>query len=255
MGIFDGLAPAGSKTGISSITTGVVKENWDGEHPGMVKAEYFLGNEGSNVTSWLPVASPYAFQECGMYLLPEVGAEVVIAFHMGDRNCPVVIGSLWNGKNTLPPETAMEKNTVKRLKTKGGCEIVFNDEEGKESISIQTPGQLQLKIEDEKQTIVLQDKEGKNGVSIQGEEGTVTVRADKKMVLEVGGDAILTLDGSAKSAALKADTITEEASQTLKLKGQNTSLEGGMLEIKGESSLKAESSGMAEIKGTMVKIN
>lgn len=255
MGIFDGLAQISWENRVSGVTIGLVKENWDEDHPGMVKAEFFLGEQGSNVTGWIPVASPYAFQDCGMYMLPEVGAEVVIAFHLGDRNCPIVIGSLWNQENTLPPETAVENNTIRRLKTKGGCEVVFDDEEGKESICIKTPGELQLQIQDENQTILLQDKEGKSGISIQAEDGTVTLRADTKLILEVGGNGMLTLDGSGNSASVESGNISLNASQKLELKGQNTSLEGSMLDLNGQSSLKVQSSGMAEIKGTMVKIN
>jgi len=255
MGIFDGLMPMGTDNGIYSVTTGLVKDNWDKEHPGMIKAEYFLGTQGGNVTGWIPVAVPYASKGCGAYMLPEIGSEVVIAFNMGDRNCPVVIGSLWNQKNTVPAETAVEKNTIKRIKTKGGCEIVFDDKEGKESVLVQTPGGLHFKIEDENQSIEVLDKDGKNGVSIQAKEGSLTVSAEKKLVLKAGGKEMLVLDGNSKAATLKTGKLSAEASQGLELKGQNTKLEGSMLEIKGQSSLKVQSSGMAEIKGAMVKIN
>lgn len=257
MGIFDGLVPVSGDIRISGITTGKVKDNWDEEHQGMVKVEYFLGEKGQNVTGWVPVASPYAYKNCGLYLLPEVGSEVVIAFEMGDRNCPIVIGSLWNKKNTIPKKTAKEKNTVKRFKTKGGCEVIFDDEEGKESICVQTPKNLHIKLDDEKKTITMQDKEGKNGITIHTETGSMTIKAEKKMVLEVGGKAVLTMEGEGETSLNgEAAKIKMHASQTLNLKGQSASLEGGgTLELKGGSSLKAHSSGAAELKGTVVKIN
>lgn len=255
MGIFDGLMPVGTDNGIYSVTTGLVKDNWDKEHPGMIKAEYFLGTSGRNVTGWIPVAAPYAFKECGIYMLPEIGSEVIIAFNMGDRNCPVVIGSLWNQKNTLPKETAVEKNTIKRIKTKGGCEVVFDDEEGKASVLIQTPEGLHLKIEDENQKITVQDKDGKNGMLLQAKEGSLTICAEKKITMKVGNEEMFTLDGNSKAATLKAGKVKAEASQGLELEGQNTKLEGSMLEVKGQSSLKVQSGGIAEVKGAMVKIN
>lgn len=255
MGIFDGLVPVGAEREIYSVTTGLVKDNWDKEHPGMIKAEYFLGTSGGNVTGWIPVAAPYAFKGCGTYMLPEIGSEVIIAFNMGDRNCPVVIGSLWNQKNTLPESTAVEKNTVKRIKTKGGSEIVFDDEEGKESVLLQTPGGLHFKMEDEGVKIEILDKDGKNGILLQAKEGSMTICVEKKLVLKVGSEEMFTLDGTSGAATLQAGKVKAEASQGLELKGQNTKIEGSMLEVKGQSSLKVQSGGIAEVKGTMVKIN
>ena len=238
-----------------SITTGLVKNNWDEKHPGMIKAEYFLGTQGKNVTGWIPVASPYASDGCGMYLLPEIGSEVVIAFNMGDRNCPVAIGCLWNKKNALPKETADEHNKIKRFRTKGGCEVIFGDEKGKESIEVHTPVGLKLCIEDEKKTISIEDKEKKNGIVIQAEKGIVKLSADKKMILEAGGKEMFVLDGSAGNISIKGNDIKEEASKSLVLKGQNVKLEGTQMDIKGNSQLNMQSGGMAQIKGSMVKIN
>lgn len=245
----------GADERICSVTTGLVKNNWDEEHPGMIKAEYFLGAEGQNVTGWIPVAVPYAFKDCGMYLLPEIGSEVVIAFNMGDRNCPLVIGCLWNQVNELPKDTATENNVLKRFKTKGGCEVVFEEEKDKEAIEIHTPAGLKIRIEDENQTIAMEDKEKKNGILIEAKEGSVKVFADKKMVIEVGGKEMFALDGNANSATLKADSIKEEASKSYQLKAQNVKLEGTQTDVEGKSKLSVQSGGIAQLKGATVKIN
>ena len=240
---------------ICSVTTGLVKNNWDDGHPGMLKVEYFLGTQGKNVTGWLPVAAPYAYENCGMYLLPEIGSEVVIAFNMGDRNCPIVMGCLWNQKNKLMQDTAAEGNKIKRFKTKGGCEAVFEEEQGKEAIEIRTPAGLMLRMEDEKQTVVIQDKEKKNGMLIDAKEGSIKFFADKKVTLQVGQKEMLVLDGSKNSVAVRADDIKEEATKSYALKGQNVQLEGTQTDIKGKSQLSAQSSGMTQIKGATVNIN
>lgn len=238
-----------------SVTTGLVRNNWDEKHPGMVRAEYFLGAEGKNVTGWMPVASPYASQECGMYALPEIGSEVIIAFNMGDGNCPIVIGCLWNQKNSLPKKTAAEGNTIKRFRTKGGCEVVFREEKEKEAIELSTPAGLRLCIEDEKKTIAIEDKDKKNGILLKAEEGSVKLFADKKMVLEVGGKAMVTLDGSAGAVTVKGDDVKEEASKSYTVKGQNVKLEGTQMEINGKSQLSLKSNGVTQVKGSLVKIN
>lgn len=255
--LLDGAAhPEQGAKKLSGVTTAIVTQNWDDKHPGMVRVELYMAEEGKNLTGWVRVARPYAGKEYGVYMLPEVGDEVLVAFHLGDPNRPYVIGSLWNNVDTIPPETAVEKNTVKRVTTKGGHELVFGEEEGKEAITLTTPGKLKLTLEDEKKTITIQDADGKNLLIINGDEGAITVKAEKKIVLDAGGASTLTLNGEGKSAELKADSITIEAGQKLGLKGQNATLEGGAaLNLKSGGNAKAEASGMLEVKGAMVKIN
>ncbi len=240
---------------IEGITTGTVKENWEENHPGMVRVEYFLGETGKTLTDWARVAQPYAGNGYGSYWLPEVGDEVILAFNMGDINRPYVIGSLWNSKDKIPEDTAREKNDIKRIKTKGGHEIVFSEEKDKEKISIHTPKNLLLTLVDEKKAITIQDADGENMIEIDGENGKITIKAKKSISLDAGGKATLLLDGEGNKVTLKAGSVAIEAQQELKLKGQNFKGEGNMVELKGNGSFKVESSAMLELKGSMTKIN
>jgi len=240
---------------ICSVTTGLVKNNWDKEHQGMLQVEYFLGTSGKNVTGWVPVAMPYAYKDCGMYALAEIGSEVVIAFNMGDRNCPIVIGCLWNKKNRLPNATASEKNTVKRFRTKGGSEVVFDDEKDKETITVHTPAGLTLQLDDEKQTMVLFDKEQKNKFSIETKEGSITISAEKKIMFKAGSKAIIMLDAKTGKISIEGEDIQQKSSKGLKMEAQNTSIKGTQLELAGDSKLKIQSGAIAQIKGATVKIN
>lgn len=238
-----------------SVTTALVKENWDKKHPGMIKIEFFLGTEGKNLSGWVPVAAPYAGTDYGYFALPEIGDEVVVAFNMGDRNCPIVIGSLWSKANPIPKETANKENTVKRMKTKGGCEITFNEKSGEEFIEIKTPKELQVMIDDKKEAISIGDKSGENGIVIDGKNGTVTLKAKKKIELNAGGSSVLTLDGTGKEIKTKAAKVTLEAGQAILVKGQDTQVTGSMVTVKGQSTVKVQSSGILEMKGSLAKIN
>ncbi len=257
MGVFDELlaSQSGGDRKVPGIVPGIVKENWDSEHPGKVRVEYFLGEEGKNLTGWIPVLSIYAGNEYGAYALPEVGDEVILAFSLGDRNCPVVLGSVWSRKNNLPNETAVEKNTVKKLRTKGGCEICFSEESGKETITVQTPKNLKILIEDENETIKIGDQGGKNGVQIDIKNGLLTLLAEKKMELKVGGKAMVTLDGNAGAAKIAAGKISGNGDQSLELKSQTVKVEGSSTQIKGSGTLKLEAGGNAQLKGAVVQIN
>ncbi|MFI3312453.1 MAG: phage baseplate assembly protein V [Eubacteriales bacterium] len=257
MGFYDALvtppqSPATQE--MYSITTAKVVENYDDKHPGMVKVELFMGESGKNQSDWVRVAQPYAGKGYGTYFLPEIGDEVVVAFNQGNRDNPIVLGGLWNQVDTVPPDTAVENNTIKRIQTKGGHQIVFNDESGKETLSLQTPKGFTLLLDDENQTIDLKDGDGKNMVTIDGSNGTVTVQADKKLVLDVGGSG-LTLDGTGKSATLKMDNIIIEAGQGLTLKGQNVKVDGAMVAVAASGNGEFTASGVLTLKGAMAKIN
>ena len=102
--------------------------------------------------------------------------------------------------------------------------------------------------------IRLCDKDKKNILTISGKNGAVTVQAEKKIVLDVGGGS-LTLDGQGKKAALKMDTVSIEAGQSLNLKGQSVKLEGSMMTVKSSGNLDVNASGMLTLKGSMAKIN
>lgn len=257
MGMFDELLqPSSPLSGtVPGIVIGLVKENWNKEHPGMVKVEYFLGEKGKNQTGWVPIAVPYAGNGYGSYALPEIGSEVVLAFQMGDRNCPVVIGCIWSKKNALPKDTAKEKNPVKKMRTKGGCEITFSEVSGKEQILIKTPKNMKILLEDEKQTIRISDKDGKNGITLDGKQGAMTLAAEKKLEIKVGGKAMASFNGTSKAVQINAGKVVIKANQSAELQGQTLKVAGTSVNVKGNGSLKLESSGAAQLKGSIVKIN
>ncbi len=255
---------------IHGIVVGEVTENWDEDHPGMIKVRLLLGEEGKNSLGWVPVASAYAGNGFGIYFLPEIGSQVIVAFHLGHPGSPYVIGCLWNQTNVLPPDTAVEKNTAKTILTKGGSRITISDEEKKEKITVMTKGGLNLTLDDENQIIAAQDKEEENAFQIDTKEGVMTFTAKKKAIFKVSGKELLTLDGSTSKAAISADNIDIGAGQKLVLNGQNTTLDGSSTNVKGQNvkveaqaslglkgtaSLTAESSGMAQLKGSMLKLN
>ena len=223
-----GFAPGASSSGIiSGVVTGTVKENYDKDNPGRVKVELFLGEDGTNVTGWIPVMTPYAGNKYGGYALPEIGDEVVVAFRMGDRNCPIVIGSLWSGKNDTADKQKIE------IKTAKGKTIV---------------------LDEENDNMIIQDKDKKNLVKIDSKAGEITIKAEKKITLDAGG-VKGTFDGSGKKLSMQGGTVELKADQTLKTNGATTKIEGANIEIKANATIKAQSSAVCELKGALVKIN
>ncbi len=241
---------------IYGLVTGLVKENYNKDHPGMVKVEMFMTDGTLNVTDWIRVIVPYGGKDRGMYFLPEVGDEVAIAFERGDIEKPYVIGSLWNvNVDKIPEKTVAEKNTIKKLKTKGGHEIIFDDKEKKEKLEIITPKKSKIVMDDENSLITISaaGDNGENILKLDSKNGVVTITGKKKIVLDAGGTKI-TIDGSGKKIDIEGNNINLKGTN-IKEEGQAISIKGTKTEISASASLDVKSDGIANIKGSMVKIN
>lgn len=271
---------------MEQLVTGLVKQNWDKDHKNMVQVEYYLGEAGLMETAWMPVMMPYAGPGYGMYLFPEVGAEVVVGFRFGDSGKPFVMGSIMNAVNTAPEENATEKNTVKLLKTKTGFAVSV-DEEKKEAGFTDPSGEntLTWSTEDDHGCLVLDIKEKMviklggeefltmekekatfNGkITVHGEElvleseknlsvncgQTMTLKPDKNLELK-GQNVEASPDQGFKVGGMKAEI---NPSQQLSAKAQQTKIEGTTLALSAQASLKLEANGITEVKGAMVKLN
>lgn len=243
-----------SRMKASELATAVVKENWNQELPGHVKVEYVLGEEGERSSDWIRVLHGYAGNEFGSYALPEIGSEVLVGFILGDSSNAVVLGCLHNSDSKIPENVASQDNTVKQFKTKGGHEINCYEEKGKEKIEIKTPGKLMILMDDETKKIVIKEEAGTNILSIDGTEKSVILQSEKRLELS-SGSAKIVLDGSANKIEISASQLELSGKQSLQLSSQSFKAEGATTEIKAKGSMTLESSGIAQIKGAMLKLN
>lgn len=239
--------------GLPGAVLGMVKENWDKNHPGQVRVEYELGETGKMVSNWADVLTPYTASDAGFYFLPEVGNTVAINFINGSPNRPIVIGSLWNTSAARPADGPKEKNTEKIIRLAGGTGIRLSNEEKKDCISVMTKNGLTVDLSDEHKTVSIQDKEGKNSIQLNAEKGSLKLNADKELTLCIGGTAVITM--KANKMEIKSGTVGLNASQKLEVSGQTTSLKGSQIQMKADASMKVESGGITEVKGNMVKVN
>ncbi|MDE7367813.1 MAG: hypothetical protein K2N24_10700, partial [Lachnospiraceae bacterium] len=162
---------------------------------------------------------------------------------------------LWNNTDILPEETAKEDNSLKKIQTKGGNRIELDETEGKEQIGIYTKGGISLLLQDEKQLASIQDGNQKTMLQLDMKNGEAKILADQKLTLSVGGNAMVVMDGSQKKLTISANMIQMEGKQSMELKSQNTKIQGNMTEVKAQGSMKVNSSGILELKGSMTKIN
>lgn len=190
---------------ISGVLVGIVTNNQDPDKQGRVKVR-FPSISDKDESHWARIAAPMAGNERGMYFLPEVDDEVLVAFQHGDIQFPYIVGVLWNGKDAPPATNDDGKNNIRLIKSRSGHVVKLNDEDGKETIEII-------------------DKSEKNSIVIDTAKNTITITSDKDITLKAANGTI-TLDAKeVKTKSSAASTIEAgsgmdvKASGTLNIKG------------------------------------
>jgi phage baseplate assembly protein V len=169
------------------IYTGIVEDVKDPDDQGRVKVTLpWSEHAGTRYEIWARLAVPMAGNGRGMWFIPDVGDEVVIAFQGGDPASAVVLGSLWNGKDA-PPESmdASGNNDRKVLRSRNGVQITLDDRDGQERFEVETPAGQRLVLKDGPGEVTIEDN---NGNSITLTAGGVKVSAAAKV--EVAASAV-----------------------------------------------------------------
>ena len=201
----------------------------DPEKLNRVKCKRITSDPDVGETDWMYVCSPLAGTNYGLYMMPKVGDLVLLSYLGGDVHRPFVIGSLWTKDVAAPYKIEGGKNETFSFRLPSGTEVVFSEASGKK--------------------ILVTDKDGKNALTMDLGSGAVTVQADKKLTLSAGTNASITLDGASGKITVSGKTGVDI--QTAQLKAEAS----GTCQIKANGQMSVESSGMTQIKGSMLKLN
>ena len=117
------------------ILIGTVISNYNPLKPASVKVSLSGKPVGMGITAWAKVAMPSAADGSGIYSLPNVGDEVVVAFLEGEIDMPIVIGSLYGGTKLPPAEVMTPLNNVKMIRTNSGNMLKIDDLQGIKLVS------------------------------------------------------------------------------------------------------------------------
>lgn len=172
-----GLLPAVS--GLQLAVVEKVDADPDGEHRVQIKLPA-LGSEAAAL--WARLASPDAGKARGWVFRPEPGDEVVVGFFNDDPRQPVVLGSLFSGKQA-PPEAVFDdsaNNTKRGIVTRQGLSLCFLDGD-KPKIELKTPGGASLVLDDEAKAVVLTDHHGN---TVRLSKDGIELVSKKDLVLE-----------------------------------------------------------------------
>jgi uncharacterized protein involved in type VI secretion and phage assembly len=209
-GLLDAIEEQELLKRIYGVVAAVVSNTKDPDEMGRVKVMYpWLGKDAEGY--WARVSVPMAGKETGIYFLPEVDDQVLVAFEQGDERFPYVIGSLWNGKDKPPVMNNDGKNDVCLIRSRSGHTVRLTDEDNKEKIEII-------------------DKSGKNTISIDTAKNTITITSEKDVIISAPSGAIK-LDAQKIEIKSSADTRIEsgagmdvKASAVMNVKGATVNI-------------------------------
>ena len=268
MGLFDIIDEIAEKqitkteTGdnrLLGVVTGIVAKNYDADMPGRICVTIPVRDRDANELQWARVAMPSSGTKWGHYFLPEVGDQVLLAFEQGNIEKPYVIGAIPKDSNTFLTKAVDEKNQYKKIVTKNGNTILFEDnsegEGDNDKIEIITAKEAhQIKLDNEKKRISITDKSGNNSIVIKTEDGNMQIKAEKKLTIEVGSNVKLVMNENG-AVQLECSRLTVNADSSINLESSGTmKMKGSNVQAEASSILKMESSGAAMISGSPIKM-
>lgn len=190
---------------INGVVVGIVTNNRDPDGMGRVKLR-FPWLSDTNESFWARISTLMAGKNRGSFFLPEVGDEVLVAFEHGDIHIPYVIGTLWNGVDTPPETNANGQNNIRKIRSRSGHEIIFNDDNTamQEKIEIHTNAGHKIVLDDSagQEKIEIVDKTGSNKITIDSVQNSITMESAlqlkiKANIVEIEGTTSLTLKSNA----------------------------------------------------------
>jgi uncharacterized protein involved in type VI secretion and phage assembly len=204
-----------------------------------IQLEIPSGSDKPNHT-WARMAHFYAGNNSGSFFLPEIGNEVVLGFLDNDPRFPIILGSLYNGKNAAP-YVHDDSNNTKAFVTRNNMKIEFDEE--KRNISILTPGENSIIISDDGQSIEIKDQNN-NNIRL----GPHGIFIDSMKDLKISAMGNIELNSMAK--------LTVTAKSDLELSGLNVNASADVaFSGKGNATAELSASGQTTVKGAIVMIN
>ncbi|STO09815.1 Uncharacterized protein conserved in bacteria [Flavobacterium hibernum] len=220
-----------------------IKDNNDPEGLGRVKVEFFWGM-GTKTSQWMRMIQQHGGAGKGSYFIPEIGEEVLVGFEGGNAQCPYVMGTQYNGKESSGYNTP--KNDLKVTRTRSGIIIIMNDADG--SVLIEDPSGNKYFM-DGKENIkffapkTIELEAGEDIIMKAGRDMTTNVGVNKtdsiggnhnetiigSKYISIGFNFMITVAGSFKEYIKgKIESHTEKERKEIGIKGIDSASEGSI---------------------------
>jgi len=153
--------PDGSAPSYFGVYPAIVTDIVDDKSLGRVEVRFpWLGEDGDrDVRAWATLCSPYADRDQGLLALPEVDSQVVVAFEAGNLRRPYIVGSAWNGRESLPhpPESP---NNIRLLRSRADSRLEFDDSLGAPKVRLTMASGHEVTLDDAAQEVTVKHAMG-----------------------------------------------------------------------------------------------
>ncbi|MEC7986948.1 MAG: phage baseplate assembly protein V [Myxococcota bacterium] len=203
---------------MAGLVEAIVIDNVDPDQLGRVKVKYPMLPDAPE-SYWARLVMPMAGKERGWMTIPEIDDEVLVSFVRGDINNAIVVGSLYNGKDTPPYANEDEKNNLRVFQSRSGHRLTFDDTDGAERVEL-----------------ILHNEEIK--VIWDSTEKVLSVYSGKDIILE-----------SKENFSLKCKDFIVDASNSVNIKsGADSKLEAG-------ANLNQQAGATLSMEASLIKLN
>ena len=236
-----------------------VVANNDPKKQGRVQVRFFWQKMLAEQTPWIRVQTPDAgvltdkSGNRGFQFIPEVGDQVMVSYEGGNPHRPYVSGSMYHGKNAKEVS-----NNIRSITTKSGSTITFDDNDGKEKITIKDKNGNIILLDTKAKSIEITAPENivmkAKNITLEAEsrieakaKENITATADKEIILSANDEGVIQ---TKKGFTIKADDDVTIKSQG----GMNVSIERD-LQIKSKGDALLKGSGTTKIEGSETKVS
>jgi type VI secretion system secreted protein VgrG len=143
----------------SALVVGQSGEEIDVDELGRILVQFYWDRKKKQ-SRRVRVAQFWAGSNRGALFTPRIGDEVLVEYEEGDPDRPIVVGSVYNGTNTVPMNLPGQKNNsgilTKSTKNSQGYNfLLFNDTAGGEVVKLRSQKDLMFKaLNNEQRDIV-----------------------------------------------------------------------------------------------------
>jgi len=196
----------------SALVVGKSGEEIDVDELGRILVQFYWDRKKKQ-SRRVRVAQFWAGNNRGALFVPRIGDEVLIQYEEGDPDRPIVVGSVYNGTNTVPMKLPDKKTKsgILTQSSKGGNGyhmLLFDDTAGSENVKLRSQKDLLVKAlhdetrvigNDQSETIggnVTKSVTGDETINIGSQGGNYTLTTSKSVTINGGPICTIVMDAT-----------------------------------------------------------